>query len=124
MAEIVYGFCNIKDLEKPIIIGHSMGGKIAMEMMNIDKDYFKALIVVDIHFKEYNKNTINSLLASTLIQTNISQFQNITQVKEHIAKENIPSDLIGIILKNVDYSRNNLSWKSNIPVLAKDQILL
>ena len=50
----------------------------------------------------------------------ISQFQNITQVKEHIAKENIPSDLIGIILKNVDYSRNNLSWKSNIPVLAKD----
>ncbi|MDY4790027.1 MAG: alpha/beta fold hydrolase [Bacteroidales bacterium] len=120
MAEIVYGFCNIKDLEKPIIIGHSMGGKIAMEMMNIDKDYFKALIVVDIHFKEYNTNTINSLLASTLIQTNISQFQNITQVKEHLVKENIPSDLIGIILKNVDYSRNNLSWKSNIPVLAKD----
>ena len=28
--------------------------------------------------------------------------------------------MIGIILKNVDYSRNNLSWKSNIPVLAKD----
>ena len=63
MAEIIYGFCKTKGLEEPIIIGHSMGGKIAMEMINIDEDYFKSLIVVDIHFKKYNINSINSLLA-------------------------------------------------------------
>ncbi len=120
MAEIIYGFCKIKELENPVIIGHSMGGKIAMEMMNIDKEYFKALIVVDIHFKEYTSNDINSLLVSTLIQTNISQFKNITQLKEYLIEQEIPSDLIGLILKNVDYSRNQISWKSNIPLLAKD----
>ncbi|MBP1645031.1 MAG: Pimeloyl-ACP methyl ester carboxylesterase [Bacteroidetes bacterium] len=120
MAEIIYGFCKVKELEKPVIIGHSMGGKIAMEMINIDKDYFKSLIVVDIHFKEYTPNAINSLLVSTLIQTNISQFKNITQLKEYLIEQEILSDFIGLILKNVDYSRNKISWRSNIPLLAKD----
>ena len=120
MAEIIYGFCKTKGLEEPIIIGHSMGGKIAMEMINIDEDYFKSLIVVDIHFKKYNINSINSLLASTLLQTNISQFKNATQLKEYFVEKRIPSNLIGILLKNVDYSGNNLKWRSNISVLAKE----
>lgn len=120
MAEIIYGFCKIKELGNPIIIGHSMGGKIAMEMINIDKDYFKALIVIDIHFKEYKPDSNNSLLVSTLLKTNLSEFKTITQLKEYFIKDNILSDLTGLILKNVNYSRNKLSWRSNIPLLAKD----
>lgn len=120
MAEIIYGFCKAKHLENPIIIGHSMGGKIGMEILNIDQAYVRSLIVIDIHFKEYGISPINSLLASTLIQTNISQFQKISQLKEYLIEQGVKEDLIGIILKNVDYSGSSLNWRSNIPLLAKE----
>ncbi len=120
MSEIIYGFCKTKGLESPIVIGHSMGGKIAMQMLNIDSDYFKSLIIIDIHFKEYKTNSINSLLATTLLQANISQFQKINQLKAYFIEKKIPSNLIGIILKSVDYSGANLKWRSNIPMLAKE----
>jgi pimeloyl-ACP methyl ester carboxylesterase len=120
MAEIIYGFCKAKHLENPIIIGHSMGGKIGMEILNIDQTYVRSLIVIDIHFKEYGISPINSLLATTLIQTNISDFQKISQLKEYLTEKEISKDLSGIILKNVDYSASSLSWKSNIPLLAKE----
>ncbi len=53
MAGDVLGYCKIKGLEDIVLLGHSMGGKIAMHVANADPDLIEKLIIVDISPKYY-----------------------------------------------------------------------
>ena len=53
MAEDLKEFINDHNLEKPIIIGHSMGGKTVMQFAMNYPDAFSKMIVVDIAPKFY-----------------------------------------------------------------------
>ena len=120
MGEILNCFCQAKDLKKPILLAHSMGGKIAMEMIKENQDYFKALILVDIHFRRYERSDFNILLNSLLIQTNISQFNNLSEFKNYFLEKGIDKEWVAVLLKNLEYKKNTLQWKSNIPMLAQE----
>ncbi len=49
----VVGYCKSKGLEEIILLGHSMGGKVAMHVSNADPDLIEKLIIVDISPKYY-----------------------------------------------------------------------
>ena len=53
MAKDLLLFCNSNKINKPIIIGHSMGGKTAMKFSLLFPERVEKLIVVDIAPKKY-----------------------------------------------------------------------
>ena len=53
MAEDVFELCNDLGLEEIHLVGHSMGGKVAMEFTNHHEELLEKLVIVDIGFKEY-----------------------------------------------------------------------
>ena len=53
MAGDVLGYCKSKGLEDIILLGHSMGGKVAMHVANANPDLIEKLIIVDISPKYY-----------------------------------------------------------------------
>lgn len=53
MAGDVLGYCKSKSLENIILLGHSMGGKVAMHVANANPDLINKLIIVDIAPKYY-----------------------------------------------------------------------
>jgi len=53
MAGDVLGYCKSKGLEDIILMGHSMGGKVAMHVANANPDLIDKLIIVDIAPKYY-----------------------------------------------------------------------
>lgn len=53
MAADVLGYCESKGLEEIILLGHSMGGKVAMHVANANPDLIWKLIIVDISPKYY-----------------------------------------------------------------------
>jgi esterase len=53
MAGDVLGYCKSKGLDDIILLGHSMGGKVAMHVANADPDLIEKLIIVDISPKYY-----------------------------------------------------------------------
>jgi len=55
MAEDIARLCAFLKLESACILGHSMGGKVAMQIASINPGLVKRLIVVDIAPKKYPK---------------------------------------------------------------------
>lgn len=65
MAEDVRTFIQQHDLKKVSVIGHSMGGKVAMQLAFLYPEFLHKLVVVDIAPKAYpphNLNTVDALL--------------------------------------------------------------
>ncbi|MGB5975866.1 MAG: alpha/beta fold hydrolase, partial [Cyclobacteriaceae bacterium] len=53
MGEDVLAFLDEHNLERPLVIGHSMGGKAAMNFAVKHPDRFEKLVIVDIAPKAY-----------------------------------------------------------------------
>lgn len=53
MAGDVLGYCRSKGLQDIILLGHSMGGKVAMHVANANPDLIEKLVIVDISPKYY-----------------------------------------------------------------------
>ncbi|MCK9163091.1 MAG: alpha/beta hydrolase [Bacteroidales bacterium] len=120
MAEIMYSFSLTQGFEDPILLAHSMGGKIAMKMVDKNPDYYKSLILIDIHFRLYERNPERDLFTSLLSQTNPSDFKDIRNFRNHFLDNGIEKDMVAVILKNVEYNKKTLQWKSNMPMLARE----
>lgn len=119
-VSIIQCFCKAKELKKPILLAHSMGGKIAMQMINQNPKYFKSLILVDVHFQKKQRTPFNQLLSFLLIQTDVSKFKNLSEFKEYFLSKGIDKQWVAVLLKNLEYKANTLKWKSNLPMLAKE----
>lgn len=68
MAGDVLGYCKSRDLEDIILLGHSMGGKVAMHVANADPDLVEKLIIVDISPKYYAPHHHKILEGLTALQ--------------------------------------------------------
>lgn len=105
-----------QQLEQPIILGHSMGGKTAMNFALAYPDQLSKLIVVDIMPKSYPLH--HEHILTGLKAVDLAKLGSRTEADE-ILKKTIPSDAERqFLLKNL--SRNDqkaFEWKINIPVL-------
>jgi len=54
MSEDIENYIDVKGLHKPIIIGHSLGGKVAMNLCTRFAELINKLIVVDIAPRYYS----------------------------------------------------------------------
>lgn len=120
MADDIYEFLMQHNIVDPIILGHSMGGKTAMQFaMNYPTKLTK-LIVVDIAPKSYpvhHRTIIDGLFSL--------KFDIIKSRKEADLKLTEYIDEIGVrqfLLKNLYWiEKERLSWRFNLPVI-NDQI--
>jgi esterase len=116
------------DIERPVIIGHSMGGKVAMAFSAEFPERIKSMVVIDIGPKSYHSLTGYS--SQVIDHMNIlNAMQNIdfsiTKTREDIdarlgvfiKSERIRNFLMKSIKRNKD---NTFSWKINVPVLIKE----
>jgi len=119
MAEDLHELFDELDLKKVILLGHSMGGKVAMLFAQMYPEYLEKLIVVDIGVKEYpmhHQHILNGLHALDLSKINLRS------EAERILTEHIDSDGVRqFLLKNLYWKeKGKLSWRMNIEVLERE----
>jgi esterase len=64
MAQDIKEYCDAHKLQNIILLGHSMGGKVAMKFASLHESYLNKLIIADIAPKEYaphHSDIINGL---------------------------------------------------------------
>ncbi|MCP4980536.1 MAG: alpha/beta fold hydrolase [Gammaproteobacteria bacterium] len=106
------------DLENCYILGHSMGGKVAMTLAMLNPDLVTAMVVADIapasYFHHYD-DLINPILALRL-DTIESRAQ-----ADQLLRQNIPEDqLRAFLLQNLVRESDSWHWRVNWQVIQRD----
>lgn len=120
MAQDVVDYCNSKGLEEIILLGHSMGGKVAMMVAGEHPSLVEKLIIVDISPKYYPPHHQTILDGLTALD------------EETITSRGDAEDFLGKFIKDKGtrlFLLKNLYWKTkeklslrlNLPVL-KDNV--
>ncbi len=116
MAEDLKELCDDLNLDKIILMGHSMGGKTAMFFAQQNSDLIDKMIIVDMGVKAYpmHHEQIIAGLKSIDLNEDISRSDAENQLTKHV-------DSFGVrqfLLKNLYWNeQKKLAWRMNIPVL-------
>ena len=105
--------CNI------ILIGHSMGGKVAMKFALENPEIITKLIIVDISPREYPIHHIDVLTAFKSINFLVSNTRSSIELelRNFIESEKVRN----LIMKNLIWkSKNCLGWKLNIDSIERN----
>ena len=62
MCEDVLEYMKANNIQNPILLGHSLGGKVAMKFTFTHPKKTEKLIVADISPREYNTDFVQNLL--------------------------------------------------------------
>lgn len=118
MADDLYNFIQENKIHNPIIIGHSMGGKVAMQFAVNHPDMWDKLVVVDIAPKSYPVH--HDKILEGLNSLKLGDLQSRGDADKQLA-EYVPE--IGVrqfLLKNISRDSTGFSWKINLPILTKN----
>ena len=119
MADDLARFMDAHALESAHLLGHSMGGKTAMQFAVTHPARVTSLIVVDVAPKTYPPRYIE--LAEAMLDIDPGRYRSRTEVDEALSAQVPNAKVRQFFLKNLarDDSRR-LYWRANLPVLCRD----
>jgi pimeloyl-ACP methyl ester carboxylesterase len=119
MAADVDEFFSAHGLESALVIGHSMGGKTAMQLALQFPHCVQKLVVADIAPRAYAP--AHDKIFAALLALNLATFQNRTQIEAALAPEIPDLVLRRFLLKNLGRNQaGGFFWKINLPALAEN----
>lgn len=119
MAEDVLELCDDLHLEDLILVGHSMGGKVAMHVAEKREELLEKLIIVDMGIKSYpmHHDHILAGIKSVTMDTIKARREAEEQLGQHIESEGVKQ----FLLKNMYWKeKGKLAWRMNVSVLDRD----
>ncbi|MCF8239501.1 MAG: alpha/beta fold hydrolase [Saprospiraceae bacterium] len=117
MVEDVVRLMEQEWIHKAHILGHSMGGKVAMHLALSHPDLVDQLLIADIGVKDYpggHENILDSLNALP-----VDQLTSRADAEEFLRRTIHQDGVIQFLLKNLARDRGNgFHWKMNLPVIS------
>lgn len=126
LKEDLLEFMDDQNIEKAILLGHSMGGKTVMFFATDYPERVSSLLVVDIAPKNYSKisdyapQTIDhTCIVKAMLEFDLLAYKSRTEI-DHKLSENINSERVRqFLLKNLKRDENkNFAWKLNIKTIS------
>lgn len=112
MAEDLHEFIEDHNIQQPVLIGHSMGGKTVMKYAVNYTDTFEKLIVIDIAPKAYPLHHQTILEGLNAIKpAEVKSRQDADETLKQYVKE---TGVRQFLLKNLDRSSEGFEWKINL----------
>ncbi|MDA9693252.1 alpha/beta fold hydrolase [Cytophagia bacterium] len=116
MATSLNEFIKTKNINDPTIIGHSMGGKLAMQYVELFPKIVSSLVIVDVCNRVYDITRFNHVFEA-IKKISSENVQSRKQASELI-KEIVNSEgERNFILKNLKRDENGFSWTPNVNLL-------
>ncbi len=118
MALDLKKFIESNNIENPIIVGHSMGGKTAMKFAQLFGHNIHKLIIVDISPKYYVPHHNKEITA--LESINLSELKSRQQADDLMLQYINDIGVRQFLLKNLYRTTEGIfQWRMNLPVLVK-----
>jgi esterase len=119
MAQDVKDLFDELQLNKVILLGHSMGGKVAMHFAQKHETFIEKLIVVDIGVKAYPMHHQHILQGMHAIDLNRVKVRSEAEIilEKHIDSNGVRQ----FLLKNLYWKeKGQLAWRMNLSVLERE----
>ena len=118
MAEDVQAFMEAHWMFHAAIIGHSMGGKVAMQLALSHPDTVEKLVVIDMEPQQAEDN--HSAIFQALLGMDLSKMTTRTEAETYLSHHISDLGTRQFLLKNITREDDGtFSWKMNLPVLWK-----
>lgn len=103
------------------IIGHSMGGKTAMQFSASNSDMIEKMVIVDIGHKAYKPG--HEIIFKALLEVPIDTVESRQEVDEIISKYIDDSGIRLFLMKNLKRKKEGgFRWKMNLELLHKEYL--
>ncbi len=119
MAEDVLQLLDQEQMDKVHIIGHSLGGKLAMKFATLYPDRLSRLIVVDIaprYYKVHHRTIIDGMKS-----IDIEHLKSRKEAEDQLSAYIPNLQIRQFLLKNLERTPEGFRWKLNLPVI--DQLI-
>ncbi len=119
MAEDLESFLDAKRIHRCAVLGHSMGGKAAMQFALFFPERIEKLVVVDMAPRAYSggHESILQAMRGLPLASLSSRKEAETQLLQQIPEK----DIVRFLMKNLSRSAHNgFEWKFNLDVLYRD----
>ncbi|MBA4054262.1 MAG: alpha/beta hydrolase [Marivirga sp.] len=111
-------FLEDRQIKNPVLIGHSMGGKTAMNFALAHPEKVEKLVVVDISPRAYDLEHYSIIKGLNSIQ--ISSISSRNEADEALARFVPEADVRQFLLKNLQRkAEGGFTWKINLPVISE-----
>lgn len=116
MAEDLRSFMEEKWMFSTALIGHSMGGKVAMQLALSHPEMVEKLVVVDMAPGQAADK--HSGIFEALLQLDLSSIGSRTEIEKHLSERIADLSTRQFLSKNITREENGtFTWKMNLPVL-------
>lgn len=112
-------FIESKKLVKPIILGHSMGGKVAMRYTLENPGKVDRLIVVDTSLRTYVRFSYHLKLIDAMLSIDFSLAHSRQEVEQLLLTRINDSRLVQFLMKNLFWKeKGRLGWRPNLQAIS------
>ena len=112
-------------IENPILIGHSMGGKVAMTYALENPGLVKKLVVIDISPRKYPERITHTQVISEMMGIDLESIATRTEVEKILDSRISDPRIKMFILKNLYYKiHGKLAWRLNLEAINQSMDLL
>ncbi|MCX2681647.1 alpha/beta fold hydrolase [Galbibacter sp. EGI 63066] len=120
MVDDVLNYIDLNDLEHINIIGHSMGGKVAMLLAVTHSDIVNRLLIADIAPKYYRPH--HQTILDGLNALNLDEIDSRSKADEQLSAYISDWGIRQFLLKNLHWkTKGRLDFRFNLPVLTHAQ---
>lgn len=119
MAGDVLELMDAQHIASAYLLGHSMGGKVAMQFAVSYPERVDKLVVVDIAPRAYSR--IHDEILEALISLNLTGLQSRQAVEGELARKIPDSAVRQFLMKNLTRDPSGaFSWKANLDVISRN----
>ena len=117
MISDVIEFLNNNHIKQPHIIGHSMGGKLAMHLALEHPEYINKLVIVDIGIKKYISR--HDEIFKALCSLNLKSYQKREEIDRDLKKTISNWNIRQFLMKNINRNKDKegFKWKMNLNII-------
>ncbi len=118
MANDLLELCDALGLERINLLGHSLGGKVAMQFATHHPDRLEKLIVVDMAIRAYPDAYTH--IIDAMVAVDLSTMQSRSDVDKALASAIPHTTVRQFLLMNLIRPENKLAWRINLAALRNN----
>ncbi len=117
MMKDIINLFNFLGVTKTNLLGHSMGGKLAMILALLEPKYINKVIIADISPVNYDNN--ENEIINALLNINLNLIRNRKEADEHLSKYIDEMFLRSFLLQNLEFSNGKYKWSINLKAIKR-----